>query len=390
MPWKTISQDERRYELVRQIEMESESLSALCRRFKVTRPTAYKWWRRYRSWGLSGLKDRSRRPKAVPARTAHRWLVRLRALRRRHPTWGARKLAHRLGRQFAGRGRPGVSTISRWLKRWGLTAGKRRVAAGPKIRRLRLGPARFCNDVWTVDFKGWFRTGDGQRVDPLTVRDLYSRYGLGITLLSEQSIGPTRRQFVKLFKRYGLPRRIRSDNGVPFAAMGPTGLTRLSAWWTKLGIQVEFITPGRPCENGSHEQFHRVYKAEMTRPVSAHAAAQQKRSNRWLREYNQVRPHEGLQMRTPAELYAKSRRRYQAAKKEWTYPAGWESRWVKGNGEISWEGRRRFVGEAFVNDYVGLQPKRKGVWRVYYGPILIGELHEQERGVIRPAQYKRT
>ena len=240
-----------------------------------------------------------------------------------------------------------------------------------------------------MDFKGWFRTGDGTRVDPLTVRDLYSRYGLRVALLRGQTVKQTQRAFVKIFKQYGLPKRIRSDNGVPFGGGGPTGLTRLSAWWIKLGIGVEFTTPGRPCENGAHEQFHRVYKAEAARNPARTRAGQQRRSNRWLRHYNQERSHEALRMSVPAAFYRKSKRRLPASIPPWKYPAPWVRRWVKANGQINWRGARRFVGEAFGCDYVEMKPVRKGMWKVYYGPLLGGELHEKESGVIRPAKYRR-
>lgn len=278
--------------------------------------------------------------------------------------------------------------MSRWLRRWGLARGRRRRLRGPVVWRKSVQAARRPNEVWTVDFKGWYRTGDGMRVDPLTVRDLHSRYGLAIVLLHSTSIEPTRRAFIRIFSQYGLPERIRCDNGTPFGGSGPTGLTRLSAWWLKLGIEVEFITPGRPCENGAHEQFHRVYKAEVAKKPAQSRRGQQQRSNRWLRQYNEDRPHEALGMEVPAARYQSSRRPMSSEVKAWDYPPGWIRRWVKGNGEINWRGQRRFVGEAFMRDYVGLKPVKKGVQRVYFGPKLVGELHENEQGNIRTARYR--
>jgi transposase InsO family protein len=388
MPWKTNSEQEQRYELVRAMAAGNESITELSRRWQVSRKTAYKWLRRYRLRGLRGLLDHARRPEQVAGRTPRYWLARLRRLRQKRPTWGARKLHHWLGKAPGSDGLPAVATLSRWLKRWGLARGRRRRLAGPVVLRRAVRAARQANEVWTVDFKGWYRTGDGTRVDPLTVRDLYSRYGLRVALLPDQSVAVAQREFVRIFRHYGLPQRIRCDNGVPFGGGGPTGLTRLSAWWIKLGIEVEFITPGRPCENGAHEQFHRVYKAEVASNPTQRRAEQQRRSNRWLRHYNGERAHEALGMEVPAARYRSSRRTMPAVMRPWHYATGWERRWVKGNGEISWHGARRFVGEAFVRDYVGLKPVRAGVWRVYYGPILVGELHENERGNIRSAQYQ--
>ena len=374
--------------MVKAMEAGKLAVSELCRRLGIAEKTAYKWRNRFRLGRLRGLEDRSTRPARVPGRTAQRWLERLRGLRTRRPTWGVRKLRHRLGTQFGQTGLPCLSTLGRWLKRWGLVRGKRRRHCGPVILRAMVKPARYCNDVWTVDFKGWDRTGDGTRVDPLTVRDLYSRYGLRVVILPGQSVIPARREFVKLFHRYGLPRRIRSDNGVPFGGGGPTGLTRLSAWWIKLGIEVEFTTPGRPCENGAHEQFHRVYKTEVARHPAWSRAGQQRRSNLWLKYYNEQRPHEALAMAVPASRYRKSKRSLPTGTKPWTYPARWVRRWVKGNGEIIWRGTPRFVGESFVGDYVGLRPKGRRVWTVYFGPVVVGELHEEEKGNIRTAKYR--
>jgi len=388
MPWKTTNKEEQRYELVRQMRDGVTPVSELCRRFRISRQTAYRWRRRFQAKRLAGLEDRSHRPARVFGRTGRLWLERLRRLRMQRPTWGARKLRHRLGRRFGWAGVPAVATLSRWLKRWGLASGRRRRKPGPVVIRRAVRAARHCNEVWTVDFKGWYRTGDGLRVDPLTVRDLHSRYGLRIGLLASQGVASTRREFARIFRQHGLPERIRCDNGTPFGGGGPTGLTRLSAWWVKLGIEVEFMTPGRPCENGAHEQFHRVYKAEVARHPARNLTGQQRRSTAWLRDYNHERPHEALGMQVPAQRYRKSPRRLPARIRSWTYAEKWERRWVKGNGEISWHGTRWFVGEAFVLDYVGLKPVRRGIWKVYFGPVLVGELQEGDPGNIRLAKYR--
>jgi transposase InsO family protein len=391
MPWKATSKEEQRFDLVRQLRAGLASVTVLAQRFRISRQTLYKWRDRYRRSRLRGLQDQSRRPHSSPGQTGALWLRRVRRFRQSHPTWGARKLRHELIRRFNRLGAPSPATINRWLKRWGLSRGRPRRPRGPVLTRKVLRAARRCHEVWTVDFKGWYRTGAGVRVEPLTVRDLFSRYGLRIALLRSPSIAQTRPAFAALFAEYGLPERIRCDNGAPFGGAGPTGLTRLSAWWIKLGIEVEFITPGRPGENGAHEQFHRVYKAEVAARPARTVKEEQKRSDVWLRHYNQERPHEALAMRRPAEVFQANARRPLRKKIEaWPYPAGWERCWVKGNGEISFRGVRRYVGEAFVRDYLGLKPKRRGVWRVYFGPVLVGELHEKERGSIRMAKYARA
>jgi transposase len=389
MPWKKIDRVAQRYDLVRQMMAAELGVSELCRRAGISRKTAYKWKERYKKGRLRALADRSRAAGKIFGRADDLWLDRVRRLRQRRPTWGARKLRYRLGRDFGEAGLPSVAAITRWLRRWGLARGKSRRRRGPVIFRRAVRPARRSNEVWTVDFKGWYRIGDGTRVDPLTVRDLHSRYGLAVSLQRSQGMKETRKRFGKIFKQYGLPERIRCDNGTPFGGAGPTGLTRLSAWWVKLGIEVEFITPGRPCENGAHEQFHRVYKKEVAKKPAGTLSGQQRRGDRWLKDYNEERPHGGeREMKLPVERYQASGRRLRKIQ-PWRYPAGWECRRVKGNGEISRKGKRRFIGEAFAGDYVGLQPVRAKVWKVYFGPILIGELREEETGNIRTARYRR-
>ncbi len=284
---------------------------------------------------------------------------------------------------------PSESAISRWLKKWKLTRKRHRLAhKGPVISRPPLTVARQANDVWTVDFKGWFRTGDGTRVEPLTVRDLASRYILAVDLLERQNILECRLSFERIFRQSGLPQVIRVDNGSPFGATGALGLTRLSAWWFKLGIQVEFIDPGHPEQNGAHEQLHRVYKQETLQPPARSLRAQRRRSEQWRQQYNVERPHEGLGMRVPARHYRKSPRAMPLKLRPWRYPSGWESRLVKGKGMISFRGRVRFVGEAFEGERVGLKWIRAGVWQVYFGTALIGELWDDEGGGIRAVWYR--
>jgi putative transposase len=388
MPWKPTNKQEQRFELIREMRGRNADVTALCLQFNISRQTAYKWRRRFRRQRLAGLIDASRRPHRSPHQSSQLWLRRLSRLRKRRPTWGVHKLRHTLRGTFGGRGLPSWATMGRWLKRWGLVAKRTPRRTGPLVLKKYAPRARYSHHIWTVDFKGWYRTGDGTRVDPLTVRDLYSRYGLTVRLLQSQNVAQTRQVFQKLFCKHGVPARIRCDNGTPFGGGGPTRLTRLSAWWIKLGIAVDFIRPGRPCDNGAHEQFHRVYKAEAAANPEYSVAAQQQRTDRWLRGYNHERPHAGLGLRVPAKLFRKNTQAKPQKLEPWTYHRHWQRRWVKGNGEISWCGVRRYVGEAFVGDYVGLRPQGKQRWLVYFGPVLIGQLNEEERGNIRMARYR--
>jgi len=307
-------------------------------------------------------------------------------LRRKHRSWGSRKLVAALRRTYWKQKVPSARTIDYWLKRLKLTARRRqRSRRGPQLPRKALTVARRSNQVWTVDFKGWFRTQDGTRVEPLTVRDLFSRYLLTVRLLEEQRWEAVRRVFLYLFGRHGYPSVIRTDNGSPFGSSGPAGLSRLSAWWTALGIRVEFIAPGHPEQNGGHEQMHRVLKAELTKPASTNARAQQRRSDQWACVYNEVRPHEALGQRTPGTVYCPKRRTVRELNV--SYPKGWATRRVRTNGQIKWQGRKRSVGEAFVGYPVGLRPKSEGIWEVYFAGLLIGQMWESDQGGIRPAKY---
>jgi transposase InsO family protein len=326
----------------------------------------------------------------VHNRPNKKWLDRIRRCKGQHSSWGAPKIYWLLNKRFGPKGLPSEPAISRWLELWGLTRRRRvGIRKGVSIPRPALTAAKLPNDVWTVDFKGWFRTGDGTKVEPLTVRDLASRYVLDFCLMPRQNVSAARLAFERIFQENGIPRVIRGDNGSPFGSTGPLGLTRLSAWWVKLGIRVEFIEPGHPEQNGAHEQMHRVYKAETLQPASASVRGQKRRTRRWCWEYNYQRPHEALEMGVPGDYYRKSRHRMPDRMKPWKYPAGWETRLVKGNGMISLDGRSRFVGEAFEKERVGLKRLHPGKWQVYFGPLLAGELHDVDSGGIRAVVYRK-
>jgi len=388
MSWKELSSFVRRLQFVKSALKAQQSMSQLCRRFGLSRKSGYKWVARFQQEGPRGLRDRGCRPHRSPRRTSSEWLVRIRRLRRRYRSWGARKLGARLHKEYPDQAVPRARTIGKWLRRMKLSRRQRRHGPrGPWIRPGGLTVARRSNQVWTVDFKGWFRTGDGRRVEPLTVRDGFSRYLLTVRLLKDQSWRPVCRVFLHLFRVNGYPAVIRVDNGSCFGSTGPAGLTRLSAWWTALGIRVEFIAPGHPEQNGAHEQMHRVFKAETTRPPSCHRRAQQRRTERWVKIYNRIRPHEALGQRAPAEVYRPQggpTRRVLLS-----YRQGWAVRRVRSNGEIKWQGRKRFVGEAFVGYPVGLKSASPGRWEVYFARLLIGELWGSDRGGMRPANYGR-
>jgi len=386
MPWKIQSAFGERWRLIKALLQNKKSLVYWCRIFGVSRKTAHKWKARFTQGGRRALHDHARRPHRTPGRLSGRWIKRIEQLRKQHPYWGPKKMrTHFLRRGWEP---PCTRTIGRWIKRLGLTRPVRR---RPRKACVRTHPvltsAGWPNQVWTVDFKGWFRAGNGQRCEPLTVRDLFSRYGLVARLLTTQHGQPVQAVFTRLFRQHGLPEVIRMDNGSPFASRGPAGLSRLSAWWVRLGIRVEFTRPGCPQDNGAHEQFHRVMKRETARPTAWTRQGQQHRTTGWLRQYNRVRPHEALGQVTPAKRYRKSQRKFPERLPDLKYGAQYLVRRVRSNGEIRWAGSKRFVGEAFVGQRVGLRLIRRGVQAVYFGKLLVGHLHEYELGAMRPALY---
>lgn len=391
MPWKELLVLEARMQFVLACKDRAGSFASICRGFGISRKIGYKWWKRYRAGGGKALADASRRPRRPGKKYPFCWRERLRKARRKRPSYGPRKLRWVLQRAFPKQKQiPAVSTLARWLLALDMRKKrKRRAPRGPVLPWRGVHAPKGPNDVWTVDFKGWFRTGDGKRCEPLTVRDLLSRYVLAVVLVANQSEAAVRRAMGGIFRRYGLPKMIRVDNGAPFGGKGALGLSRLSVWWLRLGITVEFVRPAHPQDNGAHEQMHRVFKAEVATPPAPSMAAQNRRDRNWIARYNQQRPHEALGQRVPAELYRKSVRLLPEQLRPAQYCCGWNTRRVRNRGHIKWQGRQRFVGRAFVGEIVGLKMVAPGVQEVYLERYLIGLLYERDRTGMRPASIAR-
>jgi putative transposase len=390
MPWKTLSLVRARQKLVEAVLARQHSLQSLARSFRVSRKTAYKWLERFRHRGAAGLGDRSRRPGRSPQQLSAVWVRRILHWRRYRSHWGAKKIRQRLRQLFPRLRLPCVRSVHRCLQRHHKVRRRvRRARKGPRLPAPGLTLARRPNHVWTVDFKGWFRTADGQQQQPLTVRDLFSRYGLCLRLLPTQDDAAARRAFQRLFRQRGLPDIIRVDNGAPFAGTGALGLSRLSVWWLRLGLRVEFTRRARPGDNAGHEQFHGCYQREVVAAGAAQRAQAQRRADRWRKQYNAERPHEALGHRTPATRYRPSRRVFPAGLPPLQYPPGWDLRRVRNRGHIKWQGRLRFVGRAFVGQLIGLKTIKRQYWEVYLGRQLIGHLHATDAAGIRPAHWQR-
>ena len=377
MPWKDELPLDQKTQFVSEYLRDSLSFTELCLRYHISRKTGYKWIKRYQAHGPAGLVDRSRRPHSSPDQTPVALRQAIIDARRRHSTWGAKKLLKLLRRKEPLTPWPSRWTVCEILKRHGLVRQKtrrRKIGHPGKPNSIITAP----NQLWCVDFKGQFKTRDGRYCYPLTVTDSYSRYLIGCHgLLSTETSG-AKGVFQGLFKKYGLPAAIRSDNGVPFASNALGRLSELSVWWTRLGIGRELIEPGKPQQNGQHERMHRTLKAETTRPPQANLTQQQRLFNRFRREYNYVRPHEGIELEVPASLYKASARILPASLPPLIYPAHYETRLVSKNSGIRWNNKWVAVSTTVAGLHVGLEEVDHGIWDVYLGRVKLGRLLEEK------------
>jgi transposase InsO family protein len=356
------------------------SMTELCARYEISRKTGYKWLARARGGGLS---ERSRRPHHCPHAIPDDLVQQIVACRRAHRRWGPKKLHAELQRRWPETLWPARSTIALILKRHGLAAAasrrRRPGHSGPPLT-----PMGAANAVWAIDFKGQFRTGDQTLCYPLTITDGFSRYLLACEALRRPTQAATRRTLERVFREYGLPAVIRSDNGTPFAGGGLARLSRLAVWWIHLGIRPELIMPGSPQQNGRHERMHRTLKADTAAPPARTVAAQARRFARFRTEYNDRRPHEALDQAYPASRYVPSPRPYPAVLPELEYPGDWSVQTVYGSGELLWQGTRVWLSEVLSGERVGLHEVADGYWAIHLGPSLIG-IFDERRARVRPA-----
>jgi putative transposase len=363
-----------RLQMVSLYETGKYTVTELAEYFKVSRKTAYKWLGRFANEGASGLRERSRAPHRRPRATPDEVVVAVVKAKQAHPTWGPAKLMpHPEEAPEIAKAWPAVSTRGRILGMHGLvTRRKCRRRTSPWFQPF-LGVDR-PNNVWCADFKGWIRTGDGTRCDPLTISDACTRMLFCCEILTKPDYAHVRPVFERVFREYGLPLAIRTDNGPPFASVSAGGLSSLSVWWMKLGIMPERIKPGHPEQNGRHERIHRTLKQEVMKPPAANPQAQQERCNQFLTVYNTVRPHEALGQVPPASLYMPSPRQYPELIGDIEYPPLIEVRRVRSNGQIKWHGELVFVSEALIGELVGITEDKDG-WLVSFGPIPLGLLY---------------
>jgi transposase InsO family protein len=377
MPWQERSTMDEKTSFIFEWESGESTVSALCEAFGISRTLGYRCIARYLDYGRDGLIEKSRAPDRVWNRTSEAIEKAIIELRRQKPRQGALKLQQRLRERIGERDLPAVSTIELILKRNGLVRKRRRV------RRIRETHPIFKttepNEIWSVDFKGEFRMGNLRYCYPLTVMDSYSRYVLAVVGMHRPTFEATKAVFDGLFREYGLPKQIHSDNGEPFAsAVSLSRLTRLAVWFMELGIVPVYSDPGHPEHNGSHERMHEELKADATRPPASSLGWQQRKFEVFRREYNKERPHQALGQRKPKEFYERSPRRLPRKIAAWKYPEGMCVKYVCRNGAIRW-GARRWVGVSTTlsEKYIGLEEMAVGKWRVYFRDTLLGYLDEK-------------
>ncbi|MBL8768896.1 MAG: IS481 family transposase [Planctomycetes bacterium] len=385
MPWKATDVETERLKFVAECEKREFPFTAVCEAAGISRKTGYKILHRYRTYGVDGLKDRSHAAHEHPNRTGREIEERLVQMRREHPRWGSRKLIALLKRESPELDWPAPSTATDILKRHGL------VATDLRRRRLGLrsepfGETRHSNDTWCADFKGWFRTRDGTRCDPLTLIDAMSRYSLACRIVSKTNLEHVWLVFEQAFREYGLPLALRSDNGPPFGSTAIGGLSKLGVRLTKLGIRIEHIEPGKPQQNGRQERFHLTLLKEAINPPRHTARQQQSSLDRFVEEYNHVRPHEAIDFARPAEIYRASPRPFPGCLPAIVYSGRVHIRNVRRNGTIKWRGREIFVSATLIGEPIALAEVSDRLFEIQLGPVRLGLLSDEH---LRVLPYRR-
>lgn len=376
MPWKKTEPMDQRTEFAMK-SLRTDNFRALCHEYGISTKTGYKWQKRLLEDGVNGMAELSRRPHRFPERLSVEVACEMVQLKLAHPHWGPRKIRELYLRKHGTV--PCESSFKRVLEQVGLTQPRPLRRRASQAGRLWSGRrAQAPNEVWTVDFKGWWYDPQRMRCEPLTVRDEHSRYILELRRLADARGDTVRACFERLFERYGLPAAIRSDNGSPFAHVNALlGLSRLSAWWVALGIDLERGRPACPQDNGGHERMHRDVSTELQPRTSDQEAMEL-----WREEFNQERPHEALAMKCPAEVYQNSPRAYEGTPEDLEYP-GLDTRRVSQLGGIKWGGIKLFITTSLRGWSVGLKPADRGLFEVWFGRLLLGWLDPASHSFLR-------
>ena len=381
MPWKESCVMDEKLRFVAACLKKELPMSTLCEQFGISRQTGYMLLRRYEAEGAAGLAPRSRAPHRHGQAMEEEVAAAIVALRQERPFWGPKKLRRMLQDRRPEISWPACSTIGDLLRREGLVQSRRRRRT-PVPQTQPFAPVGAPNDLWCIDFKGWFRTRDGERCDPLTITDADSRFLIACAIVEPTSEGVWALSD-RVFRELGLPAAIRSDNGAPFAGTGAAGLSRLAVHWLKLGIRLERTDPGAPQQNGRHERMHATLKAETARPPADTTAEQQARFDRFRQDFNQVRPHEALDLATPASRYRAPTRSYPSRIARPWYDADHAERIVRPGGEIKWAGDYLFLTEALAGEPVGIAETDGGDWIVRFLDVDLGLIDRRTRKIRR-------
>lgn len=389
MAWKVDSMENLKQKFILLHQTGKHTMVELCREFGISRPTGYAILKRYEDEGWDALEQRSRRHQGHPRQTSSEVEQALLDERGRHPRWGARKLLVLLERAMPGVELPCESTVNNILKKHGKVVPRRKNRR-KIINKYPVFDPQASNLVWSADFKGKFLMGNYEYCNPLTIADSYSRFLLAIHGLEYCRAEDCKPIFEKVFREYGMPEQMHTDNGPPFGSWNSLRrMSSLAVWFMDVGVTPVYSDPGQPQQNGRHERMHKDLKAEATRPPGRGWRSQQKKFDAFLREYNEVRPHEALNMKTPSEVHKKSLREYPRRVQDWVYPREMTMKLVTVNGALRWKSEALImVSTALAGRYVGLEPVEDGVWIVYYRHVALGVLSERTKRVYELEDYQ--
>ena len=377
MAWENFTLEKQRLDLVEAFELGEISKEEICKKFGVSKKTGYKWYNRYRKLGKDGLKDLSKTPHKLPYKYSDDQIERLINYKRERLKWGPKKILVKLKELYPGEEWPSKTRLHEIFDEYNLVTKKRIKPRVPATAPL--GNYIDCNDAWAVDLKGWFITGDGKKCEPLTITDCVSRYLISCMHLSKHTADDVWIVFDRAFREYGLPKKVRSDNGSPFGSCGAGRLTKLSVNLIKAGVTPEWINPGHPEENGRHERFHLTLAQEIASPPKETLELQIQALEWFERDYNFFRPHEALNMKPPSEYYCASNRKWDGKLRSPEYDRKiYDVRKVEKSGQISYRGRHQYISETLYGEYVGLKEIDNDKYEISFGPIYLGLLDKEE------------
>lgn len=373
MTWRVTKVEEQRHEFIQQVRLGDKTITDLCQEFQVSRKTGYKWIHRYEKYGIDGLKDRSRQPHSQPGKTNEEQERKILEVKHDHKNWGPKKILACLEMRYPSADWPSDTTIGNILSKNGLVE-PRKIRKRFPSKTEPLSHCKAANDVWSIDFKGWFWTKEGVRCDPLTIVDAHTRFIFCCRKLHSSKEHDVWDAIEEVFYKNGLPKYLRHDNGPPFATNGAGRLSSLSVKLIKAGVIPEWIEPGKPYQNGRHERMHRTLKMEATFPLELTLEEQQRKFHDFIYYYNFERPHEALGQKCPGSIYMASERTWNGKFNSPEYGSEYLVKRIRERGQLSWYGVDIYIGKTLKNEFVGLKEEIDGVWSVYFGPVFLGAI----------------